>query len=122
MLLIDDSPHVRKLLKVVLEKEKFQVQEAENGQVGLDRVKDFLPDIVLCDLTMNIMNGEEFLSRIKQGADTKRIPVIMLTGDATEENETKFLEMGASDFVSKKSSPGVLVRRIRKAITGGVQV
>ncbi len=122
VLLVDDSPHVRKLLRAVLEKEKFQVVEAENGQVGLDRVKDAMPDIVLCDLSMNIMDGEEFLRRIKQGMDTKTIPVIMLTGDATEENETKCLEMGASDFVSKKSSPAVLVRRIRKAITGGVQI
>jgi len=120
ILLIDDSEQVRKLLKIVLEKEKFQVVEAENGQIGLDRVKDSMPDVVLCDLSMNIMNGEEFLSKMKQTSNTKGIPVIMLTGDATEQNETKFLEMGAVDFISKKSSPGVLVRRIRKAITGGV--
>ena len=122
VLLIDDSLHVRKLLRVILEKENFEVIEAENGQVGLDRVKDSLPNIVLCDLSMNIMNGEEFLTHIKRSSETKMIPVIMLTGDATEENETRFLEMGASDFVSKKSSPGVLVRRIKKAISGGMSV
>lgn len=116
VLLVDDSPQVRKLLKVILEKEKFEVVEAENGQAGLDKVKDASPQIVLCDLSMPIMNGEEFLNRMKTDASTKAIPVIMLTGDATSENENRYLKMGASDFMSKKSSPTVLVSRIKKAI------
>ncbi len=117
VLLVDDSPQVRKLLKVILEREKFEVIEAENGQLGLAKVQESFPAIVLCDISMPVMNGEEFLQQMKSGAETKEIPVIMLTGDATTENEVKLLKLGASDFMSKRTSPEILISRVKKAIS-----
>ncbi|MDZ4785742.1 MAG: ATPase, T2SS/T4P/T4SS family [bacterium] len=120
ILLVDDSPQVRKLLKVILEKEKFEVFEAENGKAGLEKIQSMTPDVVLCDLSMPMMNGEEFLLQMKASSSFRSIPVIMLTGDASSENEIKLLKLGASDFVSKKTSPDVLVSRIRRAMGFGL--
>ncbi len=112
ILIIEDSVPARKLMGAMLRKALFEVFEAENGQDGLQKIALCNPQAVLCDLKMPVMDGKEFLKQIKANAQTATIPVIMLTGDDTPENQSELIAMGAKDFLSKRGNPSELVNRI----------
>lgn len=116
IVLVEDNDDVRGVLVQVLEREMFTVYEAENGQEALELVYEHNPNIVLCDLMMPIMDGKEFLKRMKANQQTKSIPVIILTAADTETNEIDLLDLGANDFVGKTQSSKVMLSRIRKAM------
>jgi DNA-binding response OmpR family regulator len=116
-LLVEDDEDVRTVLSMLLSKEMFDVTEAENGQVALERVYEEVPEIILCDLMMPIMDGKEFLLRLRANQHTRNIPVIVLTAADTEANEINLLELGASDFVSKAASSNVMLSRIRRVLS-----
>lgn len=116
VLLIDDNKSVRKLLASLLRKEVAEVFEAENGMEGLDAVYRNVPHLVVCDVSMPIMDGREFLQKMKRNRQTRDIPIIMLTIDDEEEREIDLLSLGARSFLSKKTSPLVMVTRIRSII------
>jgi type IV pilus assembly protein PilB len=79
VLLIDDDPDMRAVFSLVLSREAYEVIEAENGLDGLNKLYQHTPDLVLCDLMMPVMDGREFLLKIRGNADTRTIPVVMLT-------------------------------------------
>ena len=117
ILLIEDDENVRSVLTLLLEKEMYEVIEAKNGLEGLELVYEKYPQIILCDLMMPIMDGKDFLLRLKKNSKTAHIPVVMLTAADGETNEIDLLQLGATDFVSKTSSSNVMLTRIRKALT-----
>ncbi len=118
LLLIEDDPDVREILSMLLQKEMYEVIEAENGRAGLEKVYQDAPSIVLCDLMMPVMDGKEFLAKMKSNGETKKIPVLMLTAVDTEAHEVNLLDLGARDFLSKSGSPQVLLTRLRRALEG----
>jgi DNA-binding response OmpR family regulator len=85
----------------VLELEGFEVRTAENGRVGLERLKEEIPDIVLCDLMMPDMDGYETLQAIRSNPATSTLPVILLTARDDEQCKTRGAELGADDYVTK---------------------
>lgn len=116
ILLIDDNKSVRKLLASLLRKEVAEVFEAENGMEGLDMVYQNVPHLVVCDVSMPVMDGREFLQKMKRNRQTRDIPIVMLTIDDEEDREIDLLSLGARSFLSKKTSPLVMVTRIRSII------
>lgn len=118
VLLVEDDHDVRSVMSMLLKREMYDVREAENGMDALELVYNEVPEIILCDLMMPVMDGKEFLSRLKGNEATSNIPVIMLTAADTEQNEVNLLDMGAVDFVSKASSSSVMLTRIRRALQG----
>ena len=116
VVLIEDDEDVRKILALLLEKEMFEVIEAENGQEGLQAVYEHQPTLVLCDLMMPVMDGKEFLVKMKGNEQTNEIPIVILTAADTESNETGLLDLGAADFVSKSSSSAVMLSRLRRVL------
>ena len=94
----------------------FEVIEAKYGQQGLEKVYETSPDLILCDYEMPIMNGREFLLNLKNDPAIQNIPVVMLTAIDTEDNETNFIEIGASDFISKNASYKLMLSRIRRLL------
>jgi len=116
LLIVEDDPDIRFMLKTLFERELFDVALAENGQKALESVYESIPSIILCDLKMPIMDGREFMKRLKSNPQTKSLPVIILTGNDDEENEVDALDLGAKDFISKASSPTVILARIRRAM------
>lgn len=118
ILLIEDDADVRVVLAMVLQREMFEVTEAENGHDALEKLYQgaVVPDIILCDLMMPKMDGREFMSRMRADEQAKKIPVIILTAADSEENEMNLLDLGARDFVSKASSSNVMLARVRKAL------
>ena len=101
VLVIDDDADARKLARLVLENEGFSVIEAENGYLGLMRVAERIPSVILLDLLMPNMNGHEFLSELELNERWDNIPVIALTAMELDENERGSLENRVSTIIQK---------------------
>lgn len=114
ILIVEDDSSLRQVLSMLLEKEMFEVVQAENGQDALEKLYQQPPQIVLCDLMMPVMDGREFLKRLKNNKQTSSIPIVMLTAADDENNEIDLIDLGADDFISKASSSSLMLSRIRK--------
>lgn len=82
VLLIEDDPLIYRLYQKLFSLEGFEIELAENGQLGLEKLQTFHPDILLIDVMMPTMNGLEMLTHLKSNPETKAIPVIVLTNIA----------------------------------------
>ena len=107
---------VREVLNLSLSRESFEVFEAANGEDGLKMIFECNPDLVICDLMMPRMNGVELLQRVRSDAQTRHLPMLMLTAADSEENELQLMVSGADDFVSKTAEHKLLLARIRRLI------
>ena len=108
--LIDDDVVLTGLLKDFIQAEGFSVDIANDGQEGLDLVRQGKPDIVVLDIMMPKLNGIEVLKRIRSESLT---PVIMLTARGDDADCVMGLELGADDYVTKPCTPHELTARIR---------
>jgi len=102
-----------RFVRMNLELEGYQVVEASNGLEALDKVRDELPDLVLLDVMMPVMDGFETLARLRE---ISTVPVIMLTVKGDEADRIRGLELGADDYVAKPFSPRELASRIRAVL------
>jgi DNA-binding response OmpR family regulator len=118
ILIVDDEPHIRRLLAVRLEAEHFDVIETEDGASGLAALAAHSPDLVLLDLMMPGANGFEVLSRIRSNPRHKDVPVIILTAKGQDTDRELALAGGANDFVTKPFSPLKLIARIHQLLDG----
>src|SRR6266702_4330090 len=110
ILIVDDEPRIRDFVRLNLELEHYRVEEAENGQEALEKVRDLLPDLVVLDVSMPIMDGFEALAEIRE---VSTVPVIMLTVRQSEADKIRGLDLGADDYLAKPFSPPELLSRIR---------
>ena len=99
VLVIDDEERIRKLLIMYLEKEGYIVDEASNGQDGLERLKYMDYSCVLLDVHLPILNGKSILSELRK---TKATPVIIMSAQADEQSRVEGFELGADDYVKNK--------------------
>lgn len=111
-LIVDDEPQIRRLLRVVLEGENYQVQEAENGQQGLTEIANRRPSIILLDLGLPDMEGLEVLKRLREWSEA---PVLVLSVRDDEQSKVAALDSGAEDYVTKPFSTAELLARLRAA-------
>ncbi|MCC6932046.1 MAG: type II/IV secretion system protein [Deltaproteobacteria bacterium] len=116
VLLVDDDDNVRAVLALLLKREMFDVVEARNGMEALERIYEGVPQIVLLDLMMPEMDGREFLTRARAIEGVSRVPIVVLTAVDSEKNEVELLNLGATDFIRKTSSSGIIATRIRTAL------
>ncbi|HHY15028.1 MAG TPA: response regulator, partial [Firmicutes bacterium] len=113
ILVVDDEQKIRKIVKLYLERAGFSVHEAEDGPQALDLFRRLPPDLVILDLMLPGLSGEQVCSAIRQGHDT---PIIMLTAKVGEEDRVAGLECGADDYVLKPFSPKELVARVNAVL------
>jgi len=111
-LIIDDEVQIRRLLRVALEAENYQVREAETGQDGLAEVASRRPDVILLDLGLPDMDGLVVLKRLREWSET---PVLVLTVRDDEQEKVAALDAGAEDYVTKPFSTAELLARLRAA-------
>jgi two-component system alkaline phosphatase synthesis response regulator PhoP len=109
ILVVDDNPDIRKMLKDYLSAEGFQVSTAVNGQKALFVAREEKPDCIILDMMMPEMGGQEFLSVYTKESDT---PIIILTAKIEETDKVLGLELGADDYVTKPFSPRELTARV----------
>lgn len=113
ILIVDDEPRMRRFVRMNLDLEGYEVSEAENGLVALSKARDELPDLVLLDVAMPVMDGFETLAQLRE---VSAVPVIMLTVKGDEEDRIRGLDLGADDYVTKPFSPRELSSRIRAVL------
>lgn len=101
ILIVEDDEILSNLYLVRFRMEDFDVSVATDGETGLEKAIQWKPDLLLLDLRIPKINGEEVLRRLKSREDTKNIPVIVLTAIADEDEEKKCLKLGASEFLTK---------------------
>jgi CheY-like chemotaxis protein len=90
VLVVEDEPSIRQMVRRVLEKEGWVVKEAENGKAGIQAVAESKPAVILLDLMMPIMNGFDFIRELRKNKDWEDIPVVILTAkDLTVEDRTQ---------------------------------
>ena len=119
LLVVDDEPPIRKLLRVSLGAEGFAVTEAPNGRTALDLVRAEPPDLILLDLGLPDIGGHELLRRWREAGVTT--PVIILSSRTDEAGIVQALELGADDYVTKPFSMKELLARIRVALRHRLQ-
>ncbi|KPV56039.1 transcriptional regulator [Paenibacillus sp. A3] len=110
VLVADDDPNVREIIRLYFEKQHISMIEAQDGEEALELVEKEAPDIVILDVMMPKMDGFEACRQILKRFD---IPVIMLTAKREEFDRVLGLELGADDYVTKPFSPRELVARIK---------
>ena len=112
ILILEDSLAVRKILESILSKE-HEVISKENGQEGLEWFQDGnMADLIISDVNMPAMTGEDFLKEVKASGYFKDIPVIMLSGIENSEERIKMLKLGAQDYIIKPFNPEELKLKV----------
>ena len=113
ILVIEDEERMARFVRLNLEQDGFQVSEALNGREGLDKLRTFMPDLILLDVMLPDLDGFELLKMIRE---IDSVPVIMLTAKGEEEDKVRGLELGADDYVTKPFSPRELVSRVKAVL------
>ena len=113
VLVIEDDPDILELIKYNLEKNGFNVCTAMNGEDGIAKAQENLPEIILLDIMLPTIDGLEVCKNLRQSETTIKIPIIMLTAKGEESDIVIGLELGADDYVTKPFSPNELVARIK---------
>jgi DNA-binding response OmpR family regulator len=113
ILVVDDKPELRQLLKAYFAQEGFDVETAGDGQEALFVARRDRPDLIILDLMMPNMGGYDFMRSYRRSADT---PIIVLTAKLEENDKVLGLELGADDYVTKPFSPRELTARVRAVL------
>ena len=116
VLIVEDEPDLREILRYNLEREGFKVIESEDGEAGLALLRKHLPKIVLLDIMLPGMDGVEICRSIKYDPQTRSIPVIMVTARGDESDIVLGLGVGADDYIIKPFSPRELMARIKAVL------
>ena len=113
ILVVDDDPQIRRVVRVILVGENYEVVDARSGEAALLRFREFMPDLVLLDLNMPGMSGLQTCRAIRETSD---VPIIVLTVRHEEEQKVETLDAGADDYVTKPFGKQELLARIRAAL------
>ncbi len=122
ILVIDDEQHIIELLRYNLETNGYEVVEAKDGLEGIEKAKKEMPDLILLDLMLPVIDGIEVCRKLRIGDETKSIPIIMLTAKSEEMDKIIGLEMGADDYVTKPFSVRELLARIKAVMRRNKEV
>ena len=116
VLIIDDSPSVLQLLQFVFESEHYDVVTAADGAEGLQKIGEQLPDVVITDSIMPVMDGFAFLQKLKEQPIASHIPVIMLTSEDPDSSDQLTREPKPDAFIRKSADFGPLLNKVSEAL------
>ena len=114
VLLVDDSPTIRKLVSLTLSREGYRVLVAEDGLEALDCLQEFRPDLILLDISLPNLDGFGLCKTIKATAATRSVPVVMLSGKSGLLDKVRGRAAGASEYLVKPVSPQDLAAVVRR--------
>ena len=113
VLIVEDDPHTRELVRVYLDREGHDVLTADNGNDGLRSAREEAPDIILLDLMLPGMDGRDVCQSLRGESD---VPIVMLTARVQEGDRLEGFDLGADDYITKPFSPREVVARIRAVL------
>ncbi|MCL7762585.1 ATP-binding protein [Polaribacter sp. Z014] len=121
LLVVDDNTDIRSFIKKGLG-ESYYIYEAKNGEVGLELALKIIPNIIITDLMMPVMDGIEFCDKLKTSQETSHIPVIMLTAKISQEWEVEGLKIGADSYMRKPFDMKLLELKLKNILKQRAQL
>ena len=117
ILIVEDHPTMRDAMRLVLEEDGHQVEEASDGEAGIAMVRESTPDVVLLDLNIPVVSGAEVLETLKADPATSGVLVVIVTATG-EEGRKRALALGADGYITKPFSPLALLRTVERVLRG----
>ena len=118
ILIVEDHPTMREAMRLVLEGEGFEIDEAADGQLAMERIRLARPDLLFLDLNIPGTTGAEVLHAVKTNPVTLSIRVIVVTATG-EEGRAAALRLGADEYFTKPFSPTALLRTVERVLASG---
>jgi DNA-binding response OmpR family regulator len=122
ILLIEDNPDIRENTEELLELAGYDVITAENGKIGIKEAKENLPDLILCDIMMPVMDGYDVIYYLSIDSKTSCIPFIFLTAKSEKTDFRKGMELGADDYLTKPFEEVELIKAIERRLNKSKQI
>lgn len=117
ILIVDDDPALRQLYNVELTQKDYAVVEATDGEDGLIKAKQEMPNLILLDVMMPKFDGIAYLSKIKEDAELSKIPVVMLTNFGQENLIQQAFNLGVTDYLLKyKVTPSEMTEKVNQVL------
>ncbi len=116
VLVVDDEPMARSMLRLILVRAGFEVREAEDGKAALSEVDRSLPDLMILDIMMPGIDGFEVCERLRADENTNSLPIIMLSAKTDSESVKRGLNLGANKYLTKPVGPDELTRHVREVL------
>lgn len=116
ILLIEDNTDVRENTAEILELASYKVLQAENGKIGVEMAQKAMPDLIICDIMMPVLDGYGVIHLLNKSADTASIPFIFLTAKSERPDFRKGMEMGADDYITKPFDDIELLRAVESRL------
>ncbi len=115
--IVDDDPFILDMYVVKFKEAGFALETATDGKEAIAAIKKSIPDIVLLDVIMPLVDGFDVLQKLKEDAATKKIPVVLLTNLGQKEDTEKGFQMGAVDYIVKAHfTPSEVVEKVKKLL------
>ncbi|MEK9149462.1 MAG: response regulator [Candidatus Desantisbacteria bacterium] len=114
ILVIDDELHIRKIIEIKLKGAGYEIFTAEDGEEGLRKASELLPDLIILDLLMPKMDGFELCQTLKEKDATRNIPIVALTALAQKSEIEKARQAGADKVLTKPFSPRDLLSEVEE--------
>ena len=118
ILVVDDEPHILKLVSFSLERAGHEVYQATDGVTGIKVAAEEKPDLILMDVMMPLMSGYDALDRLKGDPDTRDIPVVMLSAKSQRYEQEEGLRRGALQYICKPFTPRDLADTVNRILVG----
>jgi len=119
VLLVDDDPDTRVICRLALEHHGYEVLEADQGELALRLSRRRLPDLVLLDLSLPVMDGWEVARRLKGAPETADIPIVVFTAHAMAAEREKALAVGCDGYLVKPAGLREVVEEVRRVLGAG---
>lgn len=116
ILVVEDEEHIRRVVKLTLVSEGYEIIEAVHGLMGYTKAVSEQPNLIIMDINMPVMDGLEALNKLKENPTTKNIPVIILTSRIDAASERQCLQAGAIDYIKKPWGMQELEDRVAMAL------
>ena len=116
ILIIEDDSDIRAIITFNLKKEGFNSIEADDGEIGLEKARQMVPDLILLDIMLPGIQGIDVCRNIKSDRNTKNIPIILVSALGQEDNIVNGLEAGADDYITKPFSNKILLARVKSVL------
>ena len=119
ILIVEDDRYISKMYQLKLSLDGFDVQVGENGRIGLEKAKEFHPDIILTDILMPEMDGFEVIKGVKADPELAATPILIMSNLGQEDHIKKGLELGAIGYIVKSQyTPSKVVEKIKETLAG----
>jgi DNA-binding response OmpR family regulator len=122
ILIVDDNPHVLKLLSISIQKAGYEVYTAENGDEGIEKVNSVKPDLVISDVMMPQTDGIEFCWMVRENSEIPMVPFIFLTSLSDQDMEIRGFRAGADEYLVKPVDRKVLLEKVETLLSRAKRV